>query len=191
MYPIRNGANYLRSRCLPCRQHKEKCKRHTHGILQMLLFIATDRIEKVEEATHVLVASNIKGHAISTVVVDSPFLPQGPACQGKLQFQLALWNIINLVSFRLKPHASESSGTEPAKEFQMQRIIKHFLGNVSFETSCLQEIADKLTRDDDQEKLDSDSSESHVDTPTDDYSIDTLSTSTMRMFWILCRVKAS
>ncbi|KAJ5357502.1 hypothetical protein N7541_004660 [Penicillium brevicompactum] len=61
----------------------------------------------------------------------------------------------------------------------MQRIIKHFLGNVSFETNNLQEIADKLTRDDDQEKLDSDSSEPHVDTPTDDYSIDTLSTSTM------------
>ena len=64
----------------------------------------------------------------------------------------------------------------------MQRIIKHFLGNVSFDSNNLQEIADKLTRDDDQEKLDSDSSEPHVDTPTDDYSIDTLSTSTMRMF---------
>ncbi|CAG8028949.1 unnamed protein product [Penicillium salamii] len=82
---------------------------------------------------------------------------------------------------RLKTHSVENSGpqTQSAKEIQMQRIIKHFAGDISFETSDLKELADKLTQDDDRDYPDSDSTESHIDTPTNDYSIDTLSTSTM------------
>lgn len=87
---------------------------------------------------------------------------------------------------RLKSHRVENSGpqTQSAKEIQMQRIIKHFAGDISFETSDLKELADKLTQDDDRDHPDSDSTESHIDTPTNDYSIDTLSTSTMRMYFI-------
>lgn len=49
----------------------------------MVLFTPADRIEKAEEATHVLVASNIKGHAISTVVADNPLQAQELACRGQ------------------------------------------------------------------------------------------------------------
>lgn len=68
----------------------------------------------------------------------------------------------------------------------MQRIIRHFLGNISFENSNLQDIADRLAQNDDQEnddqdQLESNPVESHSATPTNDYSIDPLSTSTMRM----------
>ncbi|QKX61708.1 uncharacterized protein TRUGW13939_08863 [Talaromyces rugulosus] len=62
----------------------------------------------------------------------------------------------------------------------MKRIITHFLGDISFETSTLQEIADSLNQGQDQERSDSDSSiKSHDATPTNDYSMDPLSTSTM------------
>lgn len=66
----------------------------------------------------------------------------------------------------------------------MQRIIRHFLGNISFETSNLQDIADRLTQNDDQDQLDS-TVELDSATPTNDYSIDPLSTSTMRMLAVL------
>lgn len=66
-----------------------------------------------------------------------------------------------------------------ANEFQMKRIITHFLGDVSFETSSLEKIADTL--DQSQGQSDSGSVDSNEATPTTDYSIDPLSTSTMRM----------
>lgn len=68
-----------------------------------------------------------------------------------------------------------------ANEFQMKRIITHLLGDVSFETSSLQNIADTLDQGQGQEQSDSDSVDSNDATPTNDYSIDPLSTSTMRM----------
>lgn len=74
-----------------------------------------------------------------------------------------------------------SKHPQPAKELQMQRIIRHFLGNISFENSNLQDIADRLTQNDDQDQLESELVEPHSATPTNDYSIDPLSTSTMRM----------
>lgn len=67
-----------------------------------------------------------------------------------------------------------------AKELQMKRIITHFLGDVSFETSDLQQIADTL--DNGRNWSDTDSLESHDATLTNDYSIDPLSTSTMRKY---------
>jgi hypothetical protein len=69
---------------------------------------------------------------------------------------------------------------------QMRRIITHFLGDISFDTSTLREIADNLNQGQDltQERSDTDSIVSHDDTSTNDYSIDPLSTSTMRMFAI-------
>ncbi|KAJ6049207.1 hypothetical protein N7444_005923 [Penicillium canescens] len=68
-----------------------------------------------------------------------------------------------------------------ANTLQMRRIITHFLGDVSFDTSTLRDIADNLTQDHDltQERSDTDSIVSHDDTSTNDYSIDPLSTSTM------------
>lgn len=72
-----------------------------------------------------------------------------------------------------------------ANELQMKRIITHFLGDISFETNTLQEIADSLNQGQDQERSDSDSIESHDATPSNDYSMDPLSTSTMRTFAIL------
>ena len=68
-----------------------------------------------------------------------------------------------------------------ANELQMKRIITHFLGDVSFETSNLQKIADTLDQGQQQEQSDDDSVRSNDATPTNDYSIDPLSTSTMRM----------
>lgn len=70
-----------------------------------------------------------------------------------------------------------------ANEFQMKRIITHLLGDVSFETSSLKKIADTLDQGQpqSQEQSDNDSVDSNDATPTNDYSIDTLSTSTMRM----------
>ncbi|KAJ5498928.1 hypothetical protein N7453_007979 [Penicillium expansum] len=61
----------------------------------------------------------------------------------------------------------------------MKRIITHLLGDVSFETSNLQKIADTLDQGQGQEQSDSDSVDSNESTPTNDYSIDPLSTSTM------------
>jgi hypothetical protein len=77
-----------------------------------------------------------------------------------------------------------------ANELQMKRIITHFLGDISFETSTLRKIADSLDQGRGQERSDSDSvesheTESHDATPTNDYSIDPLSTSTMRTLAIL------
>lgn len=66
----------------------------------------------------------------------------------------------------------------------MKRIITHFLGDISFETGTLQEIADTLNQGQGQDRSDSDSIESHNATPTNDYSMDPLSTSTMRTFTI-------
>lgn len=68
-----------------------------------------------------------------------------------------------------------------ANEFQMKRIITHLLGDISFETSSLQKIADTLDQGQGQGQSDSDSVDSNESTPTNDYSIDPLSTSTMRM----------
>jgi hypothetical protein len=92
-----------------------------------------------------------------------------------------------LLSPELTPHRSESSSEpseQPTKERQMQRIITHFLGNISFETSNLQEIADSLDPHHDQDQSDTDSILSHHATPANDYSIDPLSTSTMRKFCV-------
>jgi hypothetical protein len=72
-----------------------------------------------------------------------------------------------------------------ANELQMKRIITHFLGDISFETSTLQEIADSLNQGQDLERSDSDSIKAHDATPTNGYSMDPLSTSTMRTFAIL------
>lgn len=63
----------------------------------------------------------------------------------------------------------------------MKRIITHLLGDISFETSSLQKIADTLDQGQGQGQSDSDSVDSNESTPTNDYSIDPLSTSTMRM----------
>lgn len=70
-----------------------------------------------------------------------------------------------------------------ADGFQMKRIITHLLGDVSFETSNLKKIADTLDEGQSQSQgqSDSDSVDSNDATPTNDYSIDPLSTSTMRM----------
>ena len=66
----------------------------------------------------------------------------------------------------------------------MKRIITHLLGDVSFEASSLKKIADTLDQGQGQSQgqSDSDSVDSNDVTPTNDYSIDPLSTSTMRMF---------
>ncbi|KAJ5410652.1 uncharacterized protein N7487_005011 [Penicillium crustosum] len=69
-----------------------------------------------------------------------------------------------------------------ANEFQMKRIITHLLGDISFETSSLQKIADTLDQGQGQGQSDSDSVDSNESTPTNDYSIDPLSTSTMPTF---------
>ncbi|CAG8908818.1 unnamed protein product [Penicillium egyptiacum] len=61
----------------------------------------------------------------------------------------------------------------------MKRIITHLLGDVSFETSNLQKIADSLNQGQGQEQSDDDSVGSNDATPTNDYSLDPLSTSTM------------
>ncbi|KUM56852.1 hypothetical protein ACN42_g10348 [Penicillium freii] len=63
----------------------------------------------------------------------------------------------------------------------MKRIITHLLGDVSFETSSLKKIADTLDQGQGQgqEQSDSDAVDSNNATPTNDYSIDPLSTSTM------------
>jgi hypothetical protein len=85
----------------------------------------------------------------------------------------------------LTPYYSESGvepSEQPAKELQMQRIITHFLGDISFETSNLKKLADNLDSDHDPTQSDSGSIESHHATPKNEYSIDPLSTSTMRMF---------
>lgn len=85
-------------------------------------------------------------------------------------------------------HCCKSDG-EPlerhANVLQMKRIITHYLGDISFETSNLREIADSLNHGQGQERSDSDSIESYDATSTNDYSIDPLSTSTMRTFAIL------
>ncbi|CAG7915684.1 unnamed protein product [Penicillium olsonii] len=78
---------------------------------------------------------------------------------------------------KLKPSENSGAETQSAREVQMQRIIKHFVGDTSFDTSSLQKLADELTHGNQDHH--SDSTESHIDTPTNDYSIDTLSTSTM------------
>jgi hypothetical protein len=60
----------------------------------------------------------------------------------------------------------------------MKRIITHFLGDVSFNARDLREIADTLDHDTDQE-LD-DTADSREPTLAHGYSLDPLSTSTMR-----------
>lgn len=64
----------------------------------------------------------------------------------------------------------------------MKRIITHFLGDVSFEPSNLQRIADDLDPVRGQEQPQSDSIDSNDAALGDHYSVDLLSTSTMRMF---------
>jgi hypothetical protein len=61
----------------------------------------------------------------------------------------------------------------------MKRIITHFLGDVSFETSALQQIADALDQGRGQEQSDRDSNDAVLG---NHYSVDLLSTSIMRMF---------
>jgi len=130
--------------------------------------------------TLVLVANNINGLAVSMLLAAGQPQQRGMA-------YLCETLSTNLLRLELTLHHSDSGGEpskQPAKEIQMQRIITHFLGDISFETGNLQEIADNLNlnRDRDRDQSDSDSIESHHATPTNEYSIDPLSTSTMRMF---------
>lgn len=64
----------------------------------------------------------------------------------------------------------------------MKRIITHFLGDVSFETSDLQKIADDLEHDPKREQPYDDSIDSNDASLGDHYSVNLLSTSMMRMY---------
>ena len=64
----------------------------------------------------------------------------------------------------------------------MKRIITHFLGDVSFETSDLQKIADDLEHEPKQEQPYDDLIDSNDASLGDHYSVNLLSTSMMRMY---------
>ncbi|KAJ6178287.1 hypothetical protein N7519_008748 [Penicillium mononematosum] len=142
--------------CLPCRQHKEKS-------------------EKVEAAILVLDVNSIKGHAGLRVPGTGNYRQSRMARLGE-PLSRTLLHLESITDIR------ESDGQPSerhANELQMKRIITHFLGDVSFETSNLQKIADTLDQGRDQEQSDDDSVGSNDATTTNDYSIDPLSTSTM------------
>lgn len=86
-----------------------------------------------------------------------------------------------LLQAKLATHLRDRNG-EPserhATELQMRRIITHFLGDVSFEANSLRQIADALDQGQGQEQPDSNSNDA---TLGDHYSVDLLSTSTMRV----------
>ncbi|KXG50186.1 Transcription factor [Penicillium griseofulvum] len=89
----------------------------------------------------------------------------------------------------LGKHRHDGQPSKPhANELHMKRIITHFLGDVSFETTNLQKIADTLDQAQGQELSDDDSIHANDATPTNDYSIDPLSTNTMQCSDDDCKV---
>jgi hypothetical protein len=148
-----------------------------YGPVTIFAHQLTNSTEKAEVAILVLGVNNITGHAVSRVPATGRHQQSRMAGLGKLLSR----NLLHLESITDIRESDGQPSERHANEFHMKRIITHFLGDVSFETSNLQKIADTLDQGQGQEQSDDDSVGSNDVTPTNDYSIDPLSTSTMRM----------